>query len=239
MTLLVLPIMFFSALTFGLTGFGSALVAMPLLTPLLGVEVAAPLFALLALVLEMVSLVRYRRHLRFQAVWRLMLASLLAIPIGVTLAQALPERVVLLLLGLVVAGYGLYRLLKLPLPHLANPNFAFGFGFVGGLLSGAYNTGGPPVVIYGNMSRWSPAEFKSSLQGFFLVNSTLVVTLHLINRHMTPDVLQGVLLSVPVVLLGLWLGWQLERRVNPVVFERLVLIVLVLVGGRLVLANLL
>ncbi len=237
MTPLILPIMFLAALTFGLTGFGSALIAMPLLVPLLGVEIAAPLFALLSLLLELVSLARYRRHLRFQAVWRLMLASLTAIPFGIALAQALPERVVLLVLGTVVAGYALYRLFKLPLPRLVNPNLAFGFGFVGGLLSGAYNTGGPPVVIYGSISRWNPAEFKSSLQGFFLVNSTVVVTLHILNRHMTPDVLQGVLAAIPFVLVGLWLGWQLERRINAHVFERLVLVVLVFIGARLILTN--
>lgn len=238
MSLLIIPIIFLSGLTYGLTGFGSALVAMPLLTPLLGVEVAAPMFALVALAAEFVSLLRYRRHLRFEAVWRLMLASLLALPIGVMLAQQLPEQAVLLLLGVVVGGYGLYNLLRLPLPHIVNPNLAFFFGFASGLLSGAYNTGGPPVVIYTTMARWEPTKFKSTLQGMFMVNSTVVISLHYVNQHITPLVVEGVLIALPVMLIGVWMGWRLDRRINPALFNRIVMALLVLVGLRLILSNL-
>ncbi len=238
MSLLIIPIFFVSALTYGLTGFGSALIAMPLLSPLIGVEVAAPLFALVAVVAEVVSFLRYRRHLEFQSVRRLIIGSLIAIPIGIALASRLPERWVLLALGVGVIGYSLYSLLRLPLPHINQPRLGYAFGFLGGLFSGAYNIGGPAIVIYGNLSRWNPGAFKSGLQSFFMLNSALVVTLHLLNQHVTPLVWEGVLLALPTMLLGTWLGWKLEARINPAQFQRLVLILLVLIGARLVLANL-
>jgi uncharacterized protein len=222
---------------FGAIGFGSALVAMPLLSPLVGIETAAPLFALTALVSELIMLLRYREHLNVRAVWRLVLATSVATPFGIAVAGILDPRIALLPLGFVVAGYGLYSLLSPHIPQLKNPNWAFGFGFMGGLLGGAYNTGGPPVVIYGNISRWPPGEFKSSLQSIFIINSTIVVVTHTLSGHMTTSVLHDLLFGLPAMLIGLLVGWALEKRVNPAQFRKVVLIVLVIIGLRLIMTN--
>jgi uncharacterized membrane protein YfcA len=182
-------------------------------------------------------LLRYRQHLNLRGVWRLILAASFATPIGITVAHLLDEHIALLLLGIVVAGYGLYSLFRPHIPPLENPNWAFGFGFVGGLLSGAYNTGGPPVVIYGTLSRWPPDEFKSSLKSIFIINITIVIVIHATSGHMTSSVLQNSLLCLPAMLIGLVIGWILERRVNPAQFRKLVLILLVLIGLNLILTN--
>jgi uncharacterized membrane protein YfcA len=224
----------FAFFTFGLTGFGSGLVAMPLLVPLLGVSVAAPLFACISLTGETLMLARHRRSLNVGGVWRLALSSVVMIPLGAALAHSADERVVLLLLGLVTAGYGVYGLLNLRLPRLANPNWALVFGALCGLLSGAYNTGGPPLVIYGSMAGWTPAEFKSGLPGVFLLNSITVVTTHALGGRITPFVGVGYLIALPALLVGLLVGWRLERYIDPALFRRLVLVLLVGVGLRLV-----
>src|SRR5262245_29962540 len=113
MTLITLPLIFaFAFFVFGVTGFGSALVAMPLLTPLIGLGMASPLFALVSLTGEGIMLFRYRHQLNIRAVWRLILASLIAIPIGIGVAHSLDEKWMLLILGIVVsayAGYGLFN----------------------------------------------------------------------------------------------------------------------------------
>ena len=106
--------LFFAFLTFGLTGFGSGLIAMALLTPILGLATAAPMFALVAICAECLMFLRYREHIQLQAVWRLAAASLIAIPIGILIIPHLNERLVLIILGIVVAGYGCYSLF---MPH--------------------------------------------------------------------------------------------------------------------------
>jgi uncharacterized membrane protein YfcA len=224
-------------IVFGAIGFGSALVAMPLLSPLLGIATADPLFALTALVSEIIMLIRYREHINIRGIWRLVLATTIATPFGIALAGIVDQHAALLLLGLVVAGYGLYSLFSPHIPEIKNPNWAFGFGFAGGLLSGAYNTGGPPVAIYGSISRWPPGEFKSSLQSIFIINSTIVVTIHTLSGHMTSSVLQSIIFAIPAMLIGLVIGWNLEKRVNPTQFRKLVLIVLVIIGLRLIMTN--
>jgi hypothetical protein len=60
MFFIVAVVMLISAFTQTLTGFGSALVSMPILSPLLGIQVASPLVALMAITLEAILLIRLR-----------------------------------------------------------------------------------------------------------------------------------------------------------------------------------
>ena len=148
---------------------------MAFLPDILGVRTAVPLVVLVTGTLEAILLVRYRSAFNFKAVWPLTLASIFGIPVGVWALRGLDEEVLLTVLGAVMAGYALYALLNFKLPELKHPAWAILFGFCAGLLSGAYSVGGPPAIIYGSCRRWNPQEFKSNLQGFFLVNDTLAI----------------------------------------------------------------
>ena len=75
-------------------------------------------------------------------------------------------------------GYGAYNLLRPGLPALRSEAWAYPFGFAAGVLGSAYNTGGPPVIIYGTMRRWPPAHFRATLQGFFLFTNIFVLVGH-------------------------------------------------------------
>ncbi|HEX2905806.1 MAG TPA: sulfite exporter TauE/SafE family protein [Phototrophicaceae bacterium] len=238
MSPIFLALIFFLAFfTLSVSGFGHALVAMPLLTPALGVRMAAPLMALASMTGEIIMLIRHRRNLNFKAVSRLALASAIGIPIGVLVTRSLDETLVMTVLGIVAAGYGLYGLLNLHLPKIHNPIWAYGFGFISGLLSGAYNTGGPPVVIYGNLSRWSPTEFKGSLQGMFVLNSLLIVCSHALIGNVTLLTLENYLIALPAIALGLLVGFRVEKRLNPALFRKLVLVLLIVLGVRLILTG--
>jgi uncharacterized membrane protein YfcA len=234
--ILLLAVIFFAVFTQSLAGFGSALVSMALLPGLVGIRVAAPLVALVAGTIELFLLARYRGALNFRAVWRLALASVIGIPIGVLALRQLDEGLVLAVLGAVIAGYAIYGLLNFQLPKLEHPAWAYGFGFLAGIFGGAYNTAGPPAIIYGNCRRWIPAEFKSNLAGFFLLNDAIVIASHAWGRNMTPAVLESFLWALPVIGLGILAGISLDQYLNPLIFRKVVLMLLVVMGVRLIFA---
>ncbi len=232
----LVPIMiFFGVFTQTLTGFGSALVTMAVLPSLLGITVASPLVALMAITLEGTLLIRYRSAINFGAVWRLSIAAIIAIPIGITAIRAIDQSIVLLVLGVVLVAYAIYALITPRLPELQQPAWAFGFGFIGGLLSGAYNVAGPAAVIYGNCRGWSPDEFKSNLQAFFLLNDATVILGHTLSGNLTPIVWSNYLISLPAIVFGIFIGLKIDRRINPMVFRKIVLVLLVIMGLRLIL----
>jgi len=224
-----------AGLTQALTGFGSALVSMALLPPLLGLRAAAPLVALMAGTIEIGLLIRYRQALRFAAVRWLGAALIVGVPVGLIGLRAVPERLALTILGLVLCGYSAYAFFNPQLPELRSRIWAPLLGFLAGALGGAYNTSGPPLVIYGHSQRWSTDEFKGNLQALFLVSDVIVVLGHLAAEGYTPGVLTGYVWALPGLVLGVALGLALERQLNPAVFRRLVLILLFAMGIRLLL----
>jgi uncharacterized membrane protein YfcA len=231
----VFLIIFLAIFTQSLTGFGLALVSMPLLTVILGIQTAAPLVALIGLVTELVLLIYFREALNLQVVWRLALASVVGVPIGVLVLQRVDESLVLAFLGLVVAGYALYALMNFRLPAVQQAGWAYGAGFLAGILGGAYNTSGPPVIIYGHCRGWSPAAFKGNLQGFFLLNTVVILISHFLAANFTPLVWQYSLVALPAAALGIVAGLGLDKRINPVTFRKIVLVALLLLGVWLIL----
>ena len=233
--LLLFVVALLAAFTQSLTGFGSALVSMAVLPGLIGIRTAAPLVALITVTIDGVLLARYRQALNLRAIWRLVAALVLGVPLGILVLRRVEERFVLAILGAVIAGYALYALLSPRLPRLEHPAWAYGFGFLAGVLGGAYNTSGPPVVIFGNCQRWPPSEFKGNLQGFFLVNDLLVIAGHALSQNLTPLVLRDYLIVLPALIVGLFIGGRLDRRLDPALFRKIVLVLLVVMGLRLLL----
>jgi uncharacterized protein len=222
-----------AGLTQALTGFGSALVSMALLPPLLGLMTAAPLVALMAGSIEIGLLLRYRSALRFASVKWLGAAMIVGIPLGLLGLRAVPERLALAVLGAVLCGYSVYAFFSPRLPELRPRIWAPLLGLLAGTLGGAYNTSGPPLVIYGHSQPWSPDEFKGNLQGLFLVIDVVVVLSHLAAGNFTARVLSSYAWAMPGLLVGTLLGLILEHRLEPALFRRLVLIVLFVMGVRL------
>jgi uncharacterized membrane protein YfcA len=218
----------------GLAGFGAGLVAMPILMVILGPAIAAPMFSLVAIALEIVMATRYRHSLTLGAVWRLIVAAIVAIPIGIFGSPYIDDRVLIAILGSIVLGYGLFGLFAPQLPKLQNPRWAYAFGFIAGLLSGAYNTGGPPYVIYGTTQRWTASEFKANLQGVFVVGSSILIISHVIRGSYTLHTIQLAALGIPTLLTGLFIGLSLDRFVRPDVFRRGVQVLLVALGISLI-----
>jgi uncharacterized membrane protein YfcA len=197
------------------------------------VRVAVPLVTLVAICVEFTLLLRFRRALNLRAVARLALAALMGIPIGLFALKNVDDHIILRLLGVVIAGYAAYGLLNLTLPAIQSQRWAYGFGFMSGILTGLYNTGGPPLVIYGTCRRWSPDEFRGNLQGIFIITSCLTIAGHALSHNYTAAVWQHFLAAVPAVLAGLLIGFFAGRHINPATFRKIVLVLLLILGVRL------
>lgn len=234
-SVLIFLIVLLAIFTQSFIGFGLALVSMPLLSLVLGLREAAPLVALVSVTAEVILLAHYRAALNLRAVRRLIIASLPGIALGVWLLRGVDERIILPLLGVIVTGYALYALIAPRLPRLESPLWADALGFIAGTLSGAYNTPGPPVIMYASCRRWPPAEFKSNLQGFFIVNSIVVAATHIIAGNVTTPVFQHFLITLPAIAAGALGGFALDGRVQTARFHRLVLFALIALGISLIL----
>lgn len=226
-------IIFAAILTQSIAGFGVALVAMPMLVTLMQPVAASTLLAITSLPMQVIILWRYRHALQARSLWRLMVSSVIGIPLGVYALATLDQHVILTALGVVLIAYSLCSLVELKLPLLTMPAWAFGFGFFAGILSGAFNTGGPPFVIYGQCRGWKPDQFKANMQLLLMVNAIIVVIAHLAAGHLTDDVLNHYVVTLPTVFVATAVGFRISERINAVLFRRVVLVLLLMIGIRL------
>jgi uncharacterized membrane protein YfcA len=133
-----------------------------------------------------------------------------------------------------MVGFAVWALFGIHLPTLHHPAWGVLAGALGGLLGGAYNTGGPPVIIYGNCRRWPPAEFKANLTGYFILNSILVCTNHALVGNFTTAAWFYYLISIPAILSGIFVGFRIEPKINPQLFRKIVLVMLLVMGLRFI-----
>lgn len=215
-------------------GFGSALIAMSFLISMFGPDIARPLFALSFSSVSIVITYRYRHHLKFKNIWRIMLAGIVGVPIGVRVISQLDPTITLIVFGTFIAGYALYALIGFKAPPLNHQGWQWVAGFIAGMVSGAYNTSGPVYIVYGDTQRWQPFEFKGNLQILFFVNSLFTVANHFVAGNVTQDVLDLWIFAIPGIIVGIALGFLMDRFIKPEPFRKVVLVLLFISGISLI-----
>lgn len=232
-TVAIAIIIFLSVLVQAVSGSGLGLVGMPLLVSVISPVEASALMALIAICTQAVIMLRYRSAIAFDGLWRPVAGALIGIPIGIVTLSHLDQHIILTLLGVILVVYTLYSLIAPQIPRLVNGNWGYVFGLASGLLHGAYNTGGPPYVIYGVSQRWSPPQFKCNLQVLLMVNGVSVLIAHFTAGHYTAAVWQDFLIALPMVGLGALAGFFLDRYINEVAFNKIVLVLLLIIGIKM------
>ena len=227
---LIVGISFAAAVAQSLTGFGFALIVMPLLTLVLGIRTAAPVVALAALTVYTVNLVRYRRAINMSEVLRLGVASAVGVPVGIWMLSAVDESLVMRLLGVILVAYASYSLLQPRARRAISGFWVYPAGFFAGCLGGAYNTPGPPVIVYGSMRQWPRDEFRAVLQALFLLNAILVVASHAVAQHLDQQVLVYYLYAVPAVAFGILVGSRVDSKIDQKQFRGFVTVMILALG---------
>ncbi|MCC6804775.1 MAG: sulfite exporter TauE/SafE family protein [Anaerolineae bacterium] len=231
--ILVAAVCFAGSVVQSIMGFGVALICMPFLIHILDPVGAAALVALFIMPMQVIIMWRYRRALDIRPFWRVLVGITIGTPLGVALLERLDEHIILSALGILLIAYSLYSLTRPRLREIRHPAWAFGCGLAAGVLGGAYNTGGPPVVIYGSSMGWESDQFRANLQALFMINSVLVIGAHVAAGHVSTLVLENLLVALPLTLIGTGVGFALNRFVNETVFRKAVLILLAVIGVRL------
>ncbi|MGH7223133.1 MAG: sulfite exporter TauE/SafE family protein [Gemmataceae bacterium] len=225
-----MAIIFLATLIRSAFGFGEALVAVPLLALLIPVETAAPLAVLMSITVAAIILIQDwdKVHPR-SAVW-LVLPTLFGIPLGLWLLKAVAEEVVKMVLATVLIAFSTYSLASRQRLQLKGDGLAWLFGFVAGVLGGAYGMNGPPLVIYGGLRRWTPQHFRATLQGYFLPASIVGMAGYWLTGLWGSEVTRYYVLSLPAALAAIFLGRAVNRRLDGRRFLRYVHMGLIVIG---------
>lgn len=236
-TVPLLAVLFLATVIRSVFGFGEALVAVPLLALMIPVGVAAPVAVLVSVTVAAIILVQDWRDVHAAGVGRLIVSTLVGIPVGLLLLTTVAEPVVKIVLGAVIITFAVYHLAGPRRFELKDDRLAWIFGFGAGVLGGAYGMNGPPLVAYGTLRRWSPEQFRATLQGYFLPASLVGMAGYWMTGLWVPEVTGYYLISLPVILAATALGRLLNRRIATGRFVLYVHLGLVLIGLVLVIQS--
>lgn len=207
------------------TGFGAAVIAIPLCSLVLDVKVVIPLLALISFSTCTWLTLRDRQHVDWTELRRILLWVGISFPVGLVAYHYLPIARLKLLLGIFVTGVavqGLWQLYRRRPRRPWNPVAGRCFLIAGGFVHGALASGGPLVVTYAHHALPDKSRFRATLLVNWMILNAIFVLSHFAGRDRQPSVLLLGLCSAPAVAGGIWIGQKLHHYASDRMFQALV-----------------
>ena len=221
-------------IVYGLTGFGSSITALPLLVQFIPLRTAVPLMLIFDLCVGVLMGLHNRRVIDRGEVKRLLPFMLAGMVLGVTLLVNVPERALLMLLGVFVLAYSAWSLVLRPEVRPLSSRWAAAFGTFGGVFTALFGTGGPIYTIY--LARRLPDKtvLRATISGLLLLSALARLVLFTgAGLYAQPQVLPLAAVLLPCALLGLYLGNHLHHRLKPRRVVQIVWVILIVGGAGL------
>ena len=224
----------------GITGFGSNIIALPLIAHLLPLRFAVPMLVLLDLSASLIVGTRNRAAIARPELKQIVPFMFVGIALGATVLARAPAKWLMFALGAFVLCYAVYGILARAEVGRMGRAWAAPLGIVGGVFSALFGTGGPIFAIY--LAR--RLSDKSALRATMVT----VVSISAVTRFGVFAVAglyaqQNILLAaaglLPFMLAGLWLGNRLHRRLDAKRIMQGLWLVLILSGVSLLARSLL
>jgi len=237
--LLVSSVVVLAAVLRGFTGFGFALVAVPVFSLIMAPTEAVVLSALLTLTISLVGIRSYWGVVPLKPMWPLVLMALVGTVAGTWVVTVISVSEFQLWAGLSVIlaclGMSLFRPSERPL----HPAFAWLTGLLSGLMNGALAIPGPPMIIYAMLQEPQPQRSRALLMTFFLAASVLALVSYTVAGFLNMRSAAYFITALPALYAGDRLGYYLFRRFGSALYRRITMLGLLAMGLGIVIRTLL
>lgn len=224
-------ILLLGAFVQGVTGFAFSLLSLPLLTLLAPAEEAVPVLSVFGLVVNLMVFLSVPRAAKPLMFLPLYAAGLVFTWPGILLLEVLPDRPVRIVIGALVLATALACLAKRSVSEPRRKRLALALtGTASGLMNGLTTFSGPPVIVFLAGTDVGRDEFRANLSLYFLVLNVFMVPMLVSRGLLTPALWGDIARLAPFVLAGSLAGSLVARRIDRVLFRRMVLILLAALG---------
>ena len=222
----VVGVVYIAALTQVLSGFGFALLSVPLMTIAVPTKEAVVISTLLGAGVSSWQAWHGRRHVVRPAARWMIVGAYMGMPIGLVVFVTVDESVLRLILGVAVLMAVVSLAMNVNLAHVGS-RLDVGAGFLSGMLNTSLSTNGPPLVFALQARQLSPDAFRATINTVFSFSNVVGITLFVIAGKVTVDGVTAAAVAMPALLLGQLSGFPLRKHVSAELFRWLVLGLLV------------
>lgn len=229
------PIALASSLIYGITGFGAALVAIPIATHFLPLPFALAVFVLVDLANSLRLGLEAPRHVVRAELVRLVPMIIAGTVLGITVLVNMPRRGGMLALGCFVVAFALYSLFARGPRRTVGRGWAYLAGLVGGVTSALFGAGGPPYAIYLAQRNLPKESFRATLALTSVASISLRLAAFALTGLMSDrKVWIAAAVALPAAWLGISAAARLFKRIRRETLMRVVALMLLASGGSLV-----
>ena len=229
----------------GITGFGSSVLALPFLEPALGLELTVQLLCILSWSMALYIIIRSWKDILWKEFLFIVLWAGLGMPVGIWMFDRLPAGILCVILGIFMVFVGIrgvnssYKSAEQPQTPVKRTLLMKALLFAGGIIQGAFGTGGPFIVIYSARALPEKRVFRVTLSLlWFTINSCRLIFWLSDGRLTAPESGKALLWAFPVMLAGVILGDYLHNKVSERNFKIGAYAILVLSGIFMTINNL-
>ncbi|NDV21160.1 sulfite exporter TauE/SafE family protein [Desulfovibrio sp. JC022] len=234
---LVPAIFFIAGLMQGLTGFGCALIAMPLLAYVVDIKIAVPVCTLCGIFINLNMTYKLRKSLDRNKILPLIIGSVPGSVFGTMMLKEVNGDYIRLFLGLLIAGFAAYSLIAKPIKLNISDKWGYLSGFMTGAIAAAVSAGGPPTIIYTSLRDWDKDSFKATLVSFFMAAGIMAAVGHLLSGLTTIYIFKLFLASTLPIVMGTLAGGMISGLLSEDFYRRIVMVLLVIMGLMLIFQN--
>ncbi len=221
----VVAAVFVAAVVQVLSGFGFALLSVPLMTLAVDAKEAVVISTLMGAGVSSWQAWHGRRHTDRPVAKRMVIGAYLGMPLGLLVYLTVDDHVLRLLLGIAVLIAVVLLAIRLDLRHVG-PGLDTGAGFLSGVLNTSLSTNGPPLVFALQTRHLPPDVFRATINTVFACSNLLGVTLFVVSGKVNHDGLTAAAIALPALLIGQLAGLPLRKHVHGERFRVLVLALL-------------
>ena len=232
-TLIIGIIILFSSIIKGITGFGTALFAMPIITLFFLTPLEArPLVVTINLTLNVFILLKEKQlnKAAITPIKTLFLSGFIAAILSGFILSSMNDFLFNLLLGSLLVFTAINKLFNLNFVIKAYERFFLLIGSLGGILNTLIGAGGVPVLIYLSNTDLKKDQFRISILLYFFAMNIGSLLAFLINDTYSLTIFYTALSIIPFALVGGLIGLKTIPFINNQLFSKIVSILLLLMG---------
>jgi len=214
----------------GLTSFGFALIAMPILSRLLSIQEAVPIVVIISLFTNLIILGNCYRFIKLRKIWLLIIASFIAAPLGTYSLMYINSNYLKLFSGLLVISFSVILLTGKKF-QVKNENIAYGpVGFVSGFLNSSISMSGPPVALFLTNQNANKNEFRANISFYALFLNVFTIFTYFYNGLITKIVLINTSWFLPSMIVGVVIGIKTINKLDDKLFKKIALYLIIISG---------
>ncbi|MEW8507080.1 MAG: sulfite exporter TauE/SafE family protein [Candidatus Thiodiazotropha sp.] len=219
----------------GIAGFGSGLIAIPLLALMMPLSVAVPLIVFLDYMASASHGIKHREAIQWKEIVSLLPFAIIGVLAALFIFTSVDMESLKIGLGIFILLFALYSLFSFSGKDLISSLWSVPAGSLGGLIGTLYGTGGPFYVLYLKFRKIEKTQFRATFATIFLLDGAGRLAGYVFSGFFTMELVLMMAFAIPVMVIGMFIGGRIHTNMSQQTFQRAISLLLVFSGLALLL----